>query len=80
MNCCDSFGKCTQGANCPASETRGQTLYAERKWGEMPIQYLGDESEDPPHTEMFKDMFKGAVIALAAVVFGVFVGLALYLK
>lgn len=59
---------------------RGQEADIERKWGEMPIQYLGDESEDPPHTEMFKDMFKSVVLALAGVVFGVFVGLALYLK
>lgn len=21
MNCCNSFGRCTQGANCPARET-----------------------------------------------------------
>lgn len=57
---------------------RGQEANDERKWGEMPIQYLGDESEDPLHTEMFKDMFKGVV--LAGVVFGVFVGLAIYLN
>lgn len=47
MNRCDSYGNCQQGFNCPARtskfETRGQTLHAERKWGETPIKFIGKE-------------------------------------
>lgn len=78
MNCCDSFGNCTQGANCPARETRGQALAAERKWGEMPIQFVGEE---PDTDELItREFIKGALFALAGVVIGVGIGLAIYLK
>lgn len=78
MNCCDSFGNCQQGFGCPARETRGQTLHAERKWGEMPIQFVGSE----PDTDecITRDFIKGALFALAGVVGGVFVAAAIYFK
>lgn len=80
MNCCDANGQCIQGFNCPGREMRGQALAADRKWGEMPIQFVGEEPDESPHTAVLADMLKGAAMALAAVVFGVFVGVAIYLK
>ena len=76
MNCCDDYSQCTQGTNCPVRETRGQLLAAERKWGEMPIQFVGGE----PDTDeaVLIDMLEGVALALAGVLIGVAVGTAVY--
>ena len=57
---------------------RGQEADIERKWGEMPIQFVGDE----PDTDecIARDFIKGALFALAGVVFGVFIAAAIYCK
>ena len=75
-SCCDDYGKCTQGTNCPVRETRGQLLAAERAWGEMPIQFVGDE----PDTDeaVLIDMLEGVALALGGVLIGVAVGTAVY--
>lgn len=76
MNCCDSYGKCTQGYGCPARETRGQALHAERKWGEMPIQFVGSE----PDTDKIitRDFIKGALFAFISAVIVVCIAVASY--
>lgn len=59
-------------------ETRSQTLAAEHKWGDMPIQFVGDE---PDTDELIsREFIKGALFTLAGVVAGVCIGLAIYFK
>jgi hypothetical protein len=56
MNCCNSYGQCTQGANCPARAT--------------PIKYLGDEEvDDFRYADVVRDFFAviGAVAIAAAI-------------
>jgi hypothetical protein len=56
MNCCDDYGHCTQGANCPARAVAGPSFT--KAWGEItsgkPIDisvgYFTRESQTP-HTE-----------------------------
>ena len=88
MNCCNEFGICKQGFGCPGREstleTRGQTNAAERAWGEMPIQFVGEEPEEvkdvPPHSEVIKSFLTGFALAMAGVILGVCAGTAIYLK
>ena len=48
---------------------------------DLPIVYLGDESEDvPPHIEVMKAFAWGVLAASIAVILGVGVGLALHLS
>ena len=84
-DCCHDYAPCDGTRNgCPArtskAETRGQALEAERKWGEMPIQFAGEEPDESPHVAVLKNVLFGAALALVGVVAGVCVGLALYFK
>jgi hypothetical protein len=56
MNCCNSYGQCTQGANCPARA--------------IPLKYLGDEEvDDFSYSDVIRDFFAviGAVAIAAAI-------------
>ena len=78
----------------PPQDTRGQTLAAERAWGEFPSQYLGNESEDvkpvtpvsdeaadvPPHRELLKGMLIGFALAVVGAIAGISAGTTIYLK
>lgn len=73
----------------PPQESRGQTLAGERSWGELPIKYMGDESEDvkpvavitkSPDEEAdvppHRELLKGMLIGFSMAAVGAIVGLA----
>jgi hypothetical protein len=74
----------TTASSTSANETRGQTLQAERAWGEFPIQFVGEEPDEaadvPPHRELLKGMLIGFALAAVGAIVGITAGTAFYFK
>ena len=52
MNCCDSYGNCRQGRDCPVR----------RKKAELPVMFVGPEPEDVIEVENYQVWVLAAII------------------
>lgn len=50
MNCCNAYGQCDQGRDCPArtgAVLPHQARHAARVAADLPVQFVGDEPAEP---------------------------------